>query len=74
MLAQLQIPAEAGTLARCCLDWTEQRNHVAGWLGETLLSRLLDLGWLTSDPKTRALHLTARGCEDIPHRLGLQLP
>ncbi len=74
MLAQLEIPAEAGTVARCCLDWTEQRNHVAGRLGEALLSRLLDLGWLRRDARTRALHFTARGCEDLPHRLGLQLP
>lgn len=74
MLSELEIPAEAGTVARCCLDWTEQRNHVAGRLGQALLSCLLDLGWLRCDTRTRALHLTARGREDLPLRLGVQLP
>jgi DNA-binding transcriptional ArsR family regulator len=74
MLAELEIPTEAGAVARCCLDWTEQRNHVAGRLGQALLSRLLDLGWLRRDAKTRALHVTDRGRADLPLRLGVQLP
>jgi len=32
--------------ARQRLDWTERRNHLAGPLGVTLLSRMVALGWI----------------------------
>jgi DNA-binding transcriptional ArsR family regulator len=54
--------------ARRCYD------HLAGRFGQALLSRLLDLGLLRRDAKTRALHLTACGRADLPVRLGVQLP
>jgi len=73
-LAQLGIDARAGDVVRGCLDWTEQRDHIGGGIGRALLSRLLELGWLTRDERTRALHLTDSGRTDLPLQLGLQLP
>jgi hypothetical protein len=32
-LAELGVSAQAGEVVRCCLDWTEQRGHIAGPLG-----------------------------------------
>lgn len=34
-------------LARCCLDWTHRRPHLAGALAVALTARFLDQGWLT---------------------------
>jgi DNA-binding transcriptional ArsR family regulator len=73
-LAGLGIDARAGDVVRGCLDWTEQRDHVAGRIGRVLMSRLLELGWLVRDERTRALHLTDAGRTDLPLQFGLQLP
>jgi DNA-binding transcriptional ArsR family regulator len=48
-------------LARRCLDWTERRHHLAGPLGAALLARLLALGWLCRDRRTRAVRTTPAG-------------
>jgi DNA-binding transcriptional ArsR family regulator len=73
-LAELGISAQAGEVVRCCLDWTEQRDHIAGPLGRAVMTRLVDLGWLTRDPTTRAVRLTDAGRANLPDRLGVQLP
>jgi hypothetical protein len=73
-LSELGIDASAGDVVRGCLDWTEQRDHIAGAIGRALMSRLLELGWLARDEGTRALHLTDAGRTELPLRLGLQLP
>lgn len=72
--AALGIETHAGDVARRCLDWTEQRDHVAGPLGRALMTRLLELGWVSRDPKTRAVRLTEAGCANLPARLGVRLP
>lgn len=48
-------------LCRTCLDWSERRPHIAGQLGAALLDRVLERGWLTRAPESRALHLTRAG-------------
>jgi DNA-binding transcriptional ArsR family regulator len=73
-LADLGIAARPGDVARSCLDWTEQRHHVAGALGRELLDRVLEHGWVTRDAGTRALRLTDAGRTDLPVRLGVRLP
>jgi DNA-binding transcriptional ArsR family regulator len=73
-LGELGVAAKPGELARACRDWTEQRDHIAGPLGRALLTRLLELGWLTRDARTRALRLSEAGRAEFPTRLGVQLP
>jgi DNA-binding transcriptional ArsR family regulator len=73
-LASLGIDTRAGDAARQCRDWTEQRDHIAGPLGRALLNRLLELGWLTRDGKTRALRVTGTGAVAFPSDLGVELP
>ncbi len=73
-LAELSIDAEPGDVVRACLDWTEQRDHIAGPLGRSLMSRLLDLGWIVDAPMTRAVRITDSGRANLPDRLGVQLP
>jgi DNA-binding transcriptional ArsR family regulator len=48
-------------LLRTCIDWTEQRPHVAGALGAALLSAMLSRGWVRRRPDGRALNLTPAG-------------
>jgi DNA-binding transcriptional ArsR family regulator len=73
-LAAIGVDAAAADLARPCLDWTEDRHHVAGVLGRDLLSRLVELGWVTRDAKTRAIRVTDAGRDGFPAAFGVPLP
>jgi DNA-binding transcriptional ArsR family regulator len=46
---------------RYCIDWSEQRSHLAGGVGAALTSRLLELDWLRPAERSRAVHLTDQG-------------
>lgn len=56
---------------RCCVDWTEQRHHMAGAAGRELLSRMLDLGWVKPSRYHRALSITDSGREQLAERFGI---
>ena len=73
-LGGLGISVRPRTAVRACLDWTEQRPHLAGPVGRGLLSRLLELGWLERRPGGRALRVTAPGRQSLPRLLGAPLP
>ena len=73
-LASVGVCAHVGDTARACVDWTEQRPHMAGSLGQALLRRLLELEWLQRDPHTRAVQLTAAGRARLPAELGVVIP
>jgi DNA-binding transcriptional ArsR family regulator len=47
--------------ARCCLDWTERRYHLAGKLGSMMLSRFRELKWIAPVRDSRALRVTLTG-------------
>jgi hypothetical protein len=44
-----------------CLDWSEQRQHLAGALGAALAARMFELGWIERAWRGRAVRLTPRG-------------
>lgn len=58
-------------LIRYCLDWSEQRHHLAGALGAALAARLFELGWLKPHPHTRAVLITDAGATGLSDSLGL---
>ncbi|MBB5158243.1 ArsR/SmtB family transcription factor [Saccharopolyspora phatthalungensis] len=60
-------------LLRFCVDWSEQRHHLAGRLGAALLSALLDSGWLARKPQQRALKLTDTGADGLHSVLGVRV-
>ena len=65
-------PVPAGlTAVRCCVDWTEQRHHLAGPLAEGLLARFDADGWLRSTPGHRALRVTDDGVAGLAASLGV---
>ncbi|MDA8072884.1 MAG: helix-turn-helix transcriptional regulator [Actinomycetota bacterium] len=53
-----------------CVDWSEQRPHLAGHLGAALLARLVDLGWVVRRPR-RVVTLTDAGRAGLADRLGV---
>jgi DNA-binding transcriptional ArsR family regulator len=65
-LEEFGIDIEASTrtrrpLCRTCLDWSERRSHLAGWLGAALLDRSFELGWVRRIADSRALAITPIG-------------
>lgn len=79
----LGVPAERLTendrssrrpLLRFCLDWSEQRHHLAGRLGAHLLTAFVEAGWITRTRGQRAVRITDTGRHGLHARLGLDLP
>lgn len=60
-------------LVRSCLDWSEQRPHLAGTLGTVLAQRFFELRWVTRAPKSRAVFLTEDGRDALRSRFGVVL-
>jgi hypothetical protein len=59
-------PARRGSIPlRYCVDWTEQRHHLAGGLGRGLLDRLLELDWVRPSRGTRAVEITSSGTQGL---------
>ena len=58
------------TPVRYCLDWSEQRHHLAGPLGAALTDRLFALGWLRRTDRRRVVLLSDAGRAGL-ERLGL---
>jgi len=60
-------------LIRYCVDWSEQRHHLAGSLGAALADRMLELGWVSRARRSRAVHISEAGHEGLRETFGLQL-
>jgi DNA-binding transcriptional ArsR family regulator len=59
---------------RYCVDWSEQRHHLAGGLGAVLTARLLTLRWLERGEHARTIHVTPAGERGLSRTLGLTWP
>ncbi len=76
-LESLELPAPAGLrrpLVRFCLDWTERRAHLAGWLGAALCQRLEEKDLLRRVRGSRALAVTPAGRLELQRRFDLTWP
>jgi DNA-binding transcriptional ArsR family regulator len=60
-------------LIRYCVDWSEQRHHLAGALGAALLERMLALRWIRRARSSRAVHVTDEGYRGLRETFGLEL-
>ncbi|KHO25915.1 ArsR family transcriptional regulator [Mycolicibacterium setense] len=67
----IELPSGPRPLVRYCVDWTEQRHHIAGGLGRALLDRFLAAGWLRRTPRHRALTVTDSGRAALRDRFGI---
>lgn len=52
-------------VCRSCLDWSARRTHLAGSLGQGLLTRFEDLGWASRESGSRVVHFTASGEQSL---------
>ncbi|MHC1560066.1 ArsR/SmtB family transcription factor [Actinomycetospora sp. C-140] len=74
-LADAGVAVPDGLFAvRCCVDWTEQRHHLAGPLAAALLARFDEDGWLRSMPGHRAVKVTDDGVAGLADRFGVGWP
>jgi DNA-binding transcriptional ArsR family regulator len=62
-----------GDPLRYCVDWTEQRHHLAGPLGSAIADRLFERDWVRRGTVARSVRLTRSG-EDGLTSLGLVSP
>ncbi len=58
-------------LVRYCLDWSEQRHHLAGALGAALAQRLFELAWIERAPRGRAVVITEAGSAGLREWFGV---
>jgi DNA-binding transcriptional ArsR family regulator len=70
-LGDLGVEPPANRAVRCCVDWTEQRHHMAGVVGGILLERFLTRGWVHPGSHHRAVTVTAIGRTEIAARFGV---
>jgi DNA-binding transcriptional ArsR family regulator len=56
---------------RYCIDWSEQRPHLAGAVGAALTNRLFDLGWIRRAERSRAVHVTDQGRKGFANVFGV---
>jgi DNA-binding transcriptional ArsR family regulator len=76
LLADLGIDCSAAgrrPFVRYCVDWSEQRHHLAGALGARLLHRFEELGWIERRASSRAVNVTAAGARGLDEALGLDV-
>jgi DNA-binding transcriptional ArsR family regulator len=60
-------------LIRYCVDWSEQRHHLAGALGARLLSWVEGQGWVGRRSGSRALTITDAGARHMGPSLGVDI-
>jgi DNA-binding transcriptional ArsR family regulator len=58
-------------LLRFCVDWSEQRHHLAGRLGASVAEAMLERDWVRRRPRQRAVDLTDSGREGLAGLLGV---
>ncbi len=67
----VELPTGPRPLVRYCVDWTEQRHHLAGGLGRAILDHFLAAEWLRRVPRHRALKVTDSGRAALAARFGI---
>lgn len=65
------LTARPRPLARACLDWSEQRPHLAGSIGAALTAELLRRGWLEAREASRVVTVTTEGRRRLGAWLGI---
>jgi len=59
--------------AKPCLDWSERRYHISGWLGSAIANYFFDQGWITKVKENRAVQLTHLGTKALKDQFGIEM-
>lgn len=59
-------------LVRPCLDWTERRPHLAGWLGAEICASLERDGAVRRSVQSRTMQVTPKGAAILRKRFGVE--
>jgi DNA-binding transcriptional ArsR family regulator len=68
------VPERRRTLVRYCIDWSEQRHHLAGLLGRAILDRFLFAGWVRRRARGRSVRVTPSGEAMLAESLHIRWP
>jgi DNA-binding transcriptional ArsR family regulator len=60
-------------MIRYCVDWSEQRHHLAGSLGAALAERMFDLRWVKRARRGRAVLVSDQGARGLEEIFGVTL-
>jgi DNA-binding transcriptional ArsR family regulator len=71
---EIVVPARRRTLIRYCIDWSEQRHHLAGLLGRSILDRFLSAGWVRRRERGRSMQVTPAGEAALAESLYIHWP
>jgi DNA-binding transcriptional ArsR family regulator len=55
-----------------CLDWSEERHHLAGAIGAALAARMFELGWIERARRGRAVKVTTPGEDGLAAQFGVR--
>lgn len=58
---------------RACIDWSEQRPHLAGAVGAALTNRLFDMTWIRRADRSRAVKVTDEGRRGFADAFGVRV-
>jgi len=58
-------------LIRYCIDWSEQRHHLAGSLGAAIAQQMFELRWIRRAERSRAVHVTDDGRRGLERVFGV---
>ena len=61
------------SFAHKCLDWSERKHHIAGALGASILTKMIDKDWIRKKQNSRELIVTAIGKIELKNRLNLDV-
>ena len=67
-------PRSRRQYACACLDWSERKAHLGGYLGAALLEMMLAQQWLLREQDDRVLHLTTKGQIALRQHFAMSLP
>jgi DNA-binding transcriptional ArsR family regulator len=72
-LATLAVDAEPEAMLAHCVDWSEQRHHLAGSLVASLTGRMFELQWLERAPRGRSVRVTELGAAGLTETFRVKL-
>ena len=70
----LSVPGKSRrAFCRPCLDWSERRLHIGGYIGAAIASRCMALGWTERRKDGRALIITPAGEQAFESVFGIRV-